>query len=244
MRRIGYITRLLSALSLFLTLGSAAAWSSPVMTDHVTARLIPETSSVRPGGTLWVMLHLKIKAGWHTYWRNPGDSGEPPHIAWTLPQGVEAGDIQWPYPRPLPYGPLLNYGYSGEALHLVPIRVGQSWPAGKPLDLHAKVSWLACSDICVPEGGDFDLSLPTRCIRPAARRRDRTAIPHRAPAAAGKGPLVRRPSPRNGQGRPDRRRIGFARGPESRRLRSSPTNGATSSPRRRRPSAPRRTVSR
>ena len=161
MRRIGYMARLLSLLSLLLTLASTAAWPSPVTTDHVTARLIPETSALRPGATLWVMLHFDIKGGWHTYWRNPGDSGEPPHITWTLPAGVEAGDIQWPYPRPLPYGPLLNYGYSGEASHLVPIRVGPDWPAGKPIDLHATVTWLACSDICVPEGGDFDLSIQT-----------------------------------------------------------------------------------
>ena len=213
MRRIGYITRFLSALSLFLTLGSAAAWSSPVTTDHVTARLIPETSSVRPGGTLWVMLHLKIKAGWHTYWRNPGDSGEPPHIAWTLPQGVEAGDIQWPYPRPLPYGPLLNYGYSGEALHLVPIR-GRAKLACGQAARPACQGELACLFRHLrARGRDVRPLAPDGCIRPAAQRRDRTPIPHRAPGAAGKGPLVRRPSPRNGQGRPDRRRIGFARGP-------------------------------
>jgi thiol:disulfide interchange protein DsbD len=113
------------------------------------------------------MLHLRMKEGWHTYWRNPGDSGEPPHVAWTLPEGVEAGDIQWPYPEPLPYGPLLNYGYSGEAFHLVPIRIAKTWTKDEPVKLHAKASWLVCSDICVPEGGDFDLTLQTNAASQA-----------------------------------------------------------------------------
>ncbi|HET8726655.1 MAG TPA: protein-disulfide reductase DsbD domain-containing protein, partial [Alphaproteobacteria bacterium] len=161
MRRFGQIIQVLSIVPLLLGLAGTAESASPVTTDHVTAQMLPESRAARPGGTLWVMLHLKIKDGWHTYWRNPGDSGEPPHIVWTLPDGAKAGDIQWPYPDPLPYGPLLNYGYSKEAFHLVPIRIAEDWPADKPVRLQAKASWLACSDICVPEGGNFDLTLDT-----------------------------------------------------------------------------------
>ncbi|MGD8810525.1 MAG: protein-disulfide reductase DsbD family protein, partial [Gammaproteobacteria bacterium] len=142
-------------------LGSGAALASTVRTDHVTAQIVAEPGTLRPGKTLWVMLHLKIKDGWHTYWRNPGDSGQPPDIAWTLPDGVTAGEIHWPYPDPLPYGPLLNYGYSHDAYHLVPIALSESWPEGKPVALNAKANWLACADICVPEGGSFALTLPT-----------------------------------------------------------------------------------
>lgn len=161
MRRFGQIARILPVVPLVLALASAGASAAQVITDHVTARILPETASARPGDTIWVMLHLELKEGWHTYWRNPGDSGEPPHIIWTLPDGVEAGDIQWPYPDPLPYGPLLNYGYSEEAFHLVPIRIAKDWPEGTPVNLRAKANWLACSDICVPEGGDFELTLAT-----------------------------------------------------------------------------------
>lgn len=161
MRRFGQIARFLSVVLLLLALASPAAFSAAVTTDHVTARILPESASARPGDTLWVLLHLQLKEGWHTYWRNPGDSGEPPHIVWTLPDGIEAGDIQWPYPDPLPYGPLLNYGYSDEAFHLIPIRIAKDWPAGRPVSLRARANWLACSDICVPEGGDFELTLAT-----------------------------------------------------------------------------------
>jgi thiol:disulfide interchange protein DsbD len=172
LRRFGQITRILAVVPLLLALAGTAIASAPVTTDHVTARILPEATAARPGDTVWVMLHLRIKEGWHTYWRNPGDSGEPPHIKWTLPDGVEAGDIHWPYPDPLPYGPLLNYGYSREAFHLVPIRVAESWPQNAPIRLQAKVGWLACSDICVPEGGSFDLTL------------DAAAAPQTDPATA------------------------------------------------------------
>jgi len=159
--RSGHLARFLAVFIIFLTGAGAAATAAPVKTDHVTADLIAEPGTLRPGQTLWVMLHLKLKEGWHTYWKNPGDSGQPPEITWTLPDGVTAGDIEWPYPEPLPYGPLLNYGYSENAYHLVPIALSKDWPEGKPVALSATVNWLVCADICVPESGSFDLSLPT-----------------------------------------------------------------------------------
>ncbi len=57
-------------------------------------------------------LRQKIKPGWHTYWRNPGDSGEPTRLAWVLPEGWSAGEIIWPVPERQPIGPLVDYGYS------------------------------------------------------------------------------------------------------------------------------------
>jgi len=46
-----------------------------VATDNVKARLLSEVTSVAPGQTFNVALELDIRDGWHTYWRNPGDSG-------------------------------------------------------------------------------------------------------------------------------------------------------------------------
>ena len=165
MIRLCRFSRILALFGALLAV-SGGAWASTVKTDHVTAQIVAEPGTLRPGKTLWVMLHLEIKDGWHTYWRNPGDSGQPPDIAWTLPDGVTAGAIHWPYPDELPYGPLLNYGYSDNAYHLVPIALSESWPEGKPVDLNANATWLACSDICVPESGSFTLSLPTAATTP------------------------------------------------------------------------------
>ena len=82
-----------------------------------------------------VALRLKMKPGWHVYWQNPGDSGLPTTIDWKLPSGFAAGPIQWPAPHALPAGPLINYGYEGEVLHLVDLEgaaVGWHRAAGRP----------------------------------------------------------------------------------------------------------------
>lgn len=161
MNRSGHLARILAVFAIFLGIAGTAVSAAPVTTDHVTAKIVAEPGTLKPGSKLWVMLHLRIKDGWHTYWKNPGDSGQPPEITWQLPDGVTAGAIEWPYPEPLPYGPLLNYGYSDNAYHLVPITLAETWPEGKPVDLKATVNWLVCADICVPESGSFTVSIPT-----------------------------------------------------------------------------------
>ena len=153
---------------LLLLLFAVAAWpglamaygtSQPVVTDNVTARLVAERDRVEPGDRVDLALVLDIRPGWHTYWRNPGDSGEPPHIRWELPDGVTAGSIRWPWPELIRVGPLANYGYSGRAVHLVELRVPAEWPAGTPLGIAADATWLVCEEHCIPEEGRFRLRL-------------------------------------------------------------------------------------
>ena len=146
-----------------VALGAASAMpaaADPVVTQNVTARLLAEHDTVAPGARLSVLLHFRIREGWHTYWRNPGDSGEATRIDWQLPDGVTAGPIQWPYPHRLPYGPLVNHGYKGDAFHLTEISVPKDWPADGALTLRASAYWLVCEEICIPEEGTFELVLP------------------------------------------------------------------------------------
>ena len=152
------LSRLLLLAALLLP---SLAQGDVVRTERVTARLVSEVSRAAPGETVWVGLHLDMKAGWHTYWRNPGDSGQATALDWTLPEGVTAGDIVWPHPEALPFGPLVNYGYEDEALHLVAITLPQDWPEGEPVRLEADARWLVCADICVPEDGTVALELST-----------------------------------------------------------------------------------
>jgi thiol:disulfide interchange protein DsbD len=152
---------LLRLLTLLVLLAPQLAQAEIVRTDRVTARLVPEVAQAAPGETVWVGLHLDIAEGWHTYWRNPGDSGQATALDWTLPQGIVAGDIVWPHPEALPFGPLVNYGYEDEALHLVPITLPEDWPLGRPVRLEAAARWLVCADICVPEDGTVALTVPT-----------------------------------------------------------------------------------
>ncbi len=147
-----------STFSLVLVLAQAAL-AAPVRTEHVDAELIAEHSAAEPGKTFTVALRLKIIPHWHTYWRNPGDSGEPTSLEWRLPAGWSAGAIQWPTPRRLPAGPLMNFGYENEVLHLVDIAV----PADASHDnvLAARASWLVCNpERCIPESADLAIAVP------------------------------------------------------------------------------------
>ena len=90
-----------------------------------------------------------MEAGWHTYWKNPGDAGSATRIAWTLPPGVSAGEIQWPLPHKLPPAEVTTYGYEDEVVLLVPLKLETNVIPGA-LNLSAKVSWLECKDSCIP----------------------------------------------------------------------------------------------
>jgi len=153
--------RHLKVILLAVLLGLAApALAAPVNSGHVQLELVPEASSIAPGQTLHVALRQKIAKGWHTYWRNPGDAGDPPKIGWTLPPGWKAGEIVWPTPRRLPVGPLMDYGYEDEVYLPVPITAPAGAPAGRTVPLKAAVSLLVCKEICVPEDATVTLALP------------------------------------------------------------------------------------
>lgn len=151
--------RLLLALCA-LTLASPAAWANPVRTERTTAWLISEDNALVPGTTQWLAVRLELKQGWHTYWLNPGDTGEALQLGWTMPQGLATGAIAWPFPRSIPVGPLANIGYTGEAVFLVPVTTARDVPLGQDIELEAAARWLVCEEICVPEEARLALTLP------------------------------------------------------------------------------------
>jgi thiol:disulfide interchange protein DsbD len=124
----------------------------------VHARLIAEHGTVAPGGMVTVALEQVIRDGWHTYWRNPGDAGQATDVQWTLPAGWHAGAIAWPAPKPLPVGPLMDYGYEGRPWLLMPITAPGDAKPGESVTLRAAVTWLVCKEVCIPE--DATLTLP------------------------------------------------------------------------------------
>jgi thiol:disulfide interchange protein len=145
-----------------------AAWSltgSVVQTERVRAELMAYApDGVAPGKQVWIGLQLAHQPEWHTYWKNPGDSGLPTTLQWTLPAGVVAGEIAWPLPRKLPLGHLANYGYEGTVLLPVPLTITPDFRPSVTGDLPVKVkaSWLVCRQECIPEDGEFALSVPVR----------------------------------------------------------------------------------
>ncbi|HEY1790065.1 MAG TPA: protein-disulfide reductase DsbD domain-containing protein [Verrucomicrobiae bacterium] len=138
MRRAGFLLSLLLGL---MALTARAA--------HTQATLVLSDDTAKPGDTVWVGVDLKMEPEWHTYWKNSGDAGMPTTIAWQLPTGVTAGDIQWPLPEKLPPVEVTTYGYNGETMLLVPLKIGANVPSG-PLTLKANLTWLECKDVCIP----------------------------------------------------------------------------------------------
>ena len=118
-------------------------------TDKTQARLVLSAQSAQPGQNVWAAVHLKLKPGWHTYWRNPGDSGAAPTIEWKLPTGVTAGEILWPAPEKATESDLNTYVYREEVALVVPLTLAANLSPG-PQDLSAKVDWLECDQQCVP----------------------------------------------------------------------------------------------
>ena len=155
-----WCARMLMTMGWGLAALAGTAVAAPVRTDHVVAELVAERSAVQAGQVLQVGLSLNHQPGWHTYWRNPGDSGLATQISWQLPPGSQTGDIEWPVPQRLPVGPLVNYGYEGELLLPVSFTPPPAAKPGDTLTLRAHASWLVCKDVCIPESAELELQLP------------------------------------------------------------------------------------
>ena len=153
----------------------------------VSVALISEGVSIEPGAPLWLGLRQRIAPGWHTYWLNPGDSGEAPTLDWKLPAGFAAEPIVWPQPERLPVGPAMSYGYTKEVVLLTRVTAPAEVRPGSRVTLRAHVSWLVCEKICIPEEADVALTLPVAAGRPApaptapAIDRARAAVPAPSP---------------------------------------------------------------
>jgi DsbC/DsbD-like thiol-disulfide interchange protein len=153
-----------------LALGAAFAVTAPASAtqDLVRARLLSETSAVTPGGTAWMAVELANKPGWHTYWRNPGDAGQPTDILWTLPEGYEAGGIAWPVPKPFTVEFITSYGYEDTVTLLVPVKAPASAKPGETAKVTADVNWLACEKICIPGEAKLSVDLAIAAEAPAS----------------------------------------------------------------------------
>jgi thiol:disulfide interchange protein DsbD len=144
---------LLLSLAASLVSFLAHAAGAVVTTEQVRAELVAQAAEgVTPGRPLWLGLLIEHQPHWHTYWKNPGDSGLPTTLAWQLPKGLTAGEIAWPTPKKLPVGPLVNYGYEGKLLLPVPVSVSPTF-SGNTLDVRLSAQWLVCKDICIPQQG-------------------------------------------------------------------------------------------
>lgn len=128
--------------------------------EHVKAQLISEFKSIQPGQKFCVALRLEMAEQWHTYWKNPGDSGMPTKIEWHLPDGFHASGIQWPVPQKIETPHDVSFGYEGEVFLLTDIKAPETVEPDSTVEIAARVDWLACKEICIPGHANLILSLP------------------------------------------------------------------------------------
>ena len=144
----------------------ARAASSSADVAHLRVQLVFPDQNLYPGTKNGAGLYFKLEPGWHVYWQNAGDSGEPPHIKWTLPDGITAGPLQFPAPKRLPLGPLMDFGYEDEVLFPFNLDVAKPAKPG-PVTLKAHVDWLVCREVCIPGKADLELSRTVSAAPPS-----------------------------------------------------------------------------
>lgn len=101
-------------------------------------------------------LQIEPKAGWITYWREPGDAGIPPHIAFAETAGVSLKRMSYPVPRRFDNGPVRDIGYDGPVSFPFELKIED---INKPAALAASAFVGLCRNICIPFQADFSLSL-------------------------------------------------------------------------------------
>ncbi len=150
---------ILTFLTWLMAMPAIASQSVPVDTGKVTASLVSTHDRIAPGQEFYIALRTVLDEHWHTYWRNPGDSGEPVQIEWELSDKLSADEINWPLPRTIPTGPIVNYGFEGAPLFPVKFKLAQDAELGSVVTVRANFYYLVCKDVCIPEQGSVSLPI-------------------------------------------------------------------------------------
>jgi thiol:disulfide interchange protein len=175
----------------------AQAGATPLKTDQATFELISSHTSIVPGKSVTLGLHVDLKEGWHIYWSNPGESGAAPSVTYELPDGLEVEGPFWPSPQIIESGPFTDYGYEGEVI--IPYEL-TSTPAAKlyqQVVIRAHLSSIICNEDCIPYEASFAIPMdivptspqPTRWQAPLEEALSR--VPQRVLSFAGTADLLK-----------------------------------------------------
>lgn len=130
-----------------------------VPAQHAKVELISDKATIKAGQDVLLGVHYVLDPGWHLYWVNPGDSGQPPSFQWQLPSGFVADDIKWPRPERLSSSQLVDYGYKDDVLFIVPVHTSQTLNSNA-VSIALSAKWLICREVCIPDRAQVHLSLP------------------------------------------------------------------------------------
>ncbi len=176
------------ALGIVAFLFPEVAQATGTAIPHGTLELIAENQSIAPGHKFYVGLHFQLEKGWHVYWINPGDSGEPPRVKWQLPAGLTAEAMEWPTPRRLGTSSIVDFGYEDEVMLIVPMNANARLSRQQTAQIGAEVKVLVCREMCIPGKAQISLTLPikTQTPLPDPQTKDlfaaaRKSLPQRAP---------------------------------------------------------------
>jgi DsbC/DsbD-like thiol-disulfide interchange protein len=180
------------AAAALLCAAGARATGAPI--PHGTLDLVSENQWIAPGHTIHLGLRFQLEKGWHVYWVNPGDSGEPPRVKWQLPAGVTAGEIEWLTPQRLGTASIVDFGYEDNVMLIVPLHAATGLAApgrgAASAQLGAEVKVLVCREMCIPGKTQVLLTLPVKSQPPVPDAQTaelfaaaRKALPRPAPAS-------------------------------------------------------------
>ncbi len=144
------------------------AWSMALVAAHVAnaqaktrASLLLDHEAAAPGSRVLAAVRLAMPEHWHTYWLNPSEGGlggQATTLEWELPDGITAGDIQWPTPLRIKEDAGSVFAYEGVVHLLVSLALADTIASGD-YTLRARVGWLECEKSCVPGKANLEARL-------------------------------------------------------------------------------------
>lgn len=160
-----------------------------VANPHVVISLVPEHAGVLPGQPFRVALRFQAEAGWHIYWRNPGQAGIATAVRWTLPTGFRTDSIAWPVPELYEIAGILTHVLHGESVLLTTVSPPLV-PASSPARIGATIHYGICKEVCLP--GEANLNLHLGWVTPGSRE---SSVVSREWTAVQRTAEARRPRP-------------------------------------------------
>src|SRR6266403_6351222 len=143
----------------FLAAGNASAADDASRWDgdaRSAMRLIAGSSATPERAPIRAGIEIRLKNGWHTYWRYPGDAGVPPRFDFAGSQNAKSVEVRWPAPQRISEQGLVAIGYTGDLI--LPLAIVPQNRA-KPVKLRLKLDYAVCETLCVPAEGQVELVL-------------------------------------------------------------------------------------